>query len=48
MGIFGSYARCDQKETSDIDILVEVERPIGLKFLNYGINLKICLDVRLI
>lgn len=32
LGIFGSYARGEQTETSDIDILVELERPIGLKF----------------
>ncbi|MGC9005864.1 MAG: nucleotidyltransferase family protein [Candidatus Micrarchaeia archaeon] len=30
VGIFGSYARNEQKETSDI--LIELERPIGLKF----------------
>uniref|UniRef100_A0A7C4U2L3 Nucleotidyltransferase n=1 Tax=Caldisericum exile TaxID=693075 RepID=A0A7C4U2L3_9BACT len=32
VGIFGSYTRDDQKETSDVDILVELEKPIGLKF----------------
>ncbi|MGB9637851.1 MAG: nucleotidyltransferase family protein [bacterium] len=32
IGIFGSYARGEQKETSDVDILVELEKPIGLKF----------------
>lgn len=32
LGIFGSYARGEQKESSDLDILVELERPIGLKF----------------
>jgi predicted nucleotidyltransferase len=30
--IFGSYARGEQNVSSDIDILVEIERPIGLKF----------------
>ena len=30
IGIFGSYLRGEQKETSDVDILVEFERPIGL------------------
>ena len=29
-GIFGSYARGEQNELSDIDILVELEKPIGL------------------
>ena len=32
VGIFGSYARGEQKESSDVDIIVELERPIGLKF----------------
>ena len=34
IGIFGSYAREDQKENSDIDILVTFEKTPGLlKFL---------------
>lgn len=28
--IFGSYVRAEQKEASDIDILVEFEKPISL------------------
>ncbi len=32
LGIFGSIAREEQKESSDIDILVELERPIGFAF----------------
>ncbi|MEM3393913.1 MAG: nucleotidyltransferase family protein [Candidatus Methanomethylicia archaeon] len=32
IGIFGSYVRGEEKETSDIDILIEIEKPIGLKF----------------
>ena len=32
VGVFGSYARGEQRETSDVDIIVELERPIGLKF----------------
>ncbi len=28
LGIFGSYVRGEQKQTSDLDILVEFERPI--------------------
>lgn len=33
IGIFGSYARNEQSEISDLDILVELEKPIGLKFV---------------
>ena len=32
IGIFGSFVRNEQKENSDIDILVEFSCPIGLKF----------------
>jgi len=32
IGVFGSCARGKQKEGSDVDILVELERPIGLRF----------------
>jgi len=30
IGIFGSFVRGEQKETSDIDLLVEFEEPIGI------------------
>ncbi len=32
LAIFGSYAREEQTPLSDVDILVQVQRPIGLKF----------------
>ena len=34
ISIFGSYVRGDQKDTSDVDILVELEHPLGLEFVN--------------
>jgi predicted nucleotidyltransferase len=30
IGVFGSYVRGEQKATSDVDVLVEFEQPIGL------------------
>jgi len=34
LGIFGSYVRGEQKEGSDLDILVEFQEPVGLfKFM---------------
>ena len=33
VGIFGSYAKGLPDETSDIDIIVEFEYPIGFKFI---------------
>ncbi len=36
IGFFGSFIRGEQSKTSDIDILVEFEAPIGLfKFLEF-------------
>jgi predicted nucleotidyltransferase len=34
IGLFGSYSRGEQKTESDVDLLVEFERPIGFfKFI---------------
>ena len=33
IGFFGSVAKGIEKEDSDIDIVVELKRPIGLKFI---------------
>jgi uncharacterized protein len=39
--IFGSYARGDQKKSSDIDILIEVKRGTGLyKFIGIKLGLE--------
>lgn len=40
LGIFGSYVRGEENKTSDVDILVELERPIGLKFFELWDNLE--------
>ena len=45
LGIFGSYARGEQNELSDIDILVELEKPIGLKFFELWDELEKLLGV---
>jgi predicted nucleotidyltransferase len=35
IGIFGSFARNEQQDTSDIDILIELgNKPIGLEFMD--------------
>lgn len=33
IGVFGSYARDEHSESSDIDILVEFTRPVGFEFI---------------
>jgi len=34
IGIFGSYARGEQKKVSDIDILVKFQKPVGWEFID--------------
>jgi len=34
IGIFGSYARGEQRKTSDLDVLVEFTEPIGWEFVD--------------
>lgn len=40
MAIFGSYARNEQTENSDVDILVEFEKPIGIAFIDLAEELE--------
>ena len=35
VGIFGSYSRSDYTDKSDIDILVDFEKPIGIELPIY-------------
>jgi predicted nucleotidyltransferase len=44
IGLFGSYAKGQPDETSDIDIVVEFERPIGLRFMEFARYLEHLLD----
>lgn len=40
MAIFGSYTRGEETQESDVDVLVELNGPIGIRFLdlNYEIE----------
>ncbi len=40
IGLFGSYSTNSATENSDIDILVELEKPIGWKFFTLEIFLE--------
>ena len=45
MGVFGSFARGDQRKNSDIDILVEFSKPIGFfEFIDLENHLARALD----
>lgn len=44
MALFGSWARNDQTETSDVDILVEVDPSIGLRFVTLAERLESSLE----
>ena len=47
IGVFGSYVRGEQNEASDLDILVELEKPVGfVKFLKLENALSQLLDIR--
>jgi uncharacterized protein len=47
IGVFGSVSRGEQKEGSDIDILVEFSRPVGFfTFLELEEYLSNCLGAR--
>lgn len=40
IGVFGSFADNTQTDESDIDILVELEKPIGWKFFSLELYLE--------
>lgn len=46
ISLFGSYARGEQREDSDIDILIDVDPSIGLRFVTLANELEGLLDSR--
>lgn len=40
LALFGSYARGEQTAESDIDIMVEFSKPVGIEFINLSLELK--------
>lgn len=44
LALFGSWARNEQTETSDVDILVEVDPSIGLRFVTLAERLESVLE----
>jgi predicted nucleotidyltransferase len=46
LALFGSYAREDQHENSDVDVLVEIEHPIGLEFVELAERIEDAIGIR--
>ena len=46
IGVFGSYARKEQKKRSDVDILVEFYEPVGWEFIDLNEHLEHLLDLK--
>ncbi len=40
MAVFGSYGRNQQREDSDVDILVDFKRPVGIEFIDLANELE--------
>ena len=46
IGLFGSYAKGTATESSDIDLVVEFEHPIGFRFIEFSEYLEAILGKR--
>jgi uncharacterized protein len=46
IGIFGSFVRDDFSDESDIDILVEFDKPIGIEFIDLANELESILNMK--
>ncbi len=46
LAIFGSYARGEQTEESDLDLLVEFKEPVGFLFIHFADYLEELLGVK--
>jgi predicted nucleotidyltransferase len=46
IAIFGSYGREQQNENSDIDIIVDFQRPIGIEFIDLARELEKLLKIK--
>ena len=40
LALFGSYARDEQTDNSDIDVLVEFSEPVGMEFIDLLMDLE--------
>lgn len=47
MAIFGSVSREDNTDKSDLDVLVDFDRPIGIEFIDLADELEALLNVKI-
>jgi predicted nucleotidyltransferase len=47
LALFGSYARNEQNDESDIDIMVEFSRPVGMEFIDLSFELEKLFDKKI-
>jgi predicted nucleotidyltransferase len=47
MAIFGSVSRDDNTDKSDLDVLVDFDRPIGIEFIDLADELEALLNVKI-
>jgi predicted nucleotidyltransferase len=40
IALFGSFARDEQSESSDVDLIVELAEPLGLEFVGLALHLE--------
>jgi hypothetical protein len=46
LAVFGSYARSQQTDRSDVDLLVELREPLGLRFVHLADFLEAILGLK--
>ncbi|MFA4852687.1 MAG: nucleotidyltransferase family protein [Bacteroidales bacterium] len=46
IALFGSYTRGEQTESSDVDIMVEFDAPIGIEFIDLADELEKVLNTK--
>ena len=46
IAIFGSYGRGEQHENSDVDILVDFQKPVGIEFIDLADELEKILKLK--
>ncbi len=46
LAVFGSFSRGDQRPDSDVDLLVEFDKPVGIEFIDLADQLETLLNRR--